>query len=868
MKSRKKKILLNSLLGSGSAAPSFYVSESGDGVGTEADPFGVSEFLAALSTIPSGSIIYFNKGDEFEIGEIDADKPLTFNAYGTGDDPILTGSEDASGLVWTDELDGTFSTPMATAPLWVFASGISAKWAQSSWIEITSTPSGSTVGVLAATINALSGSIVGAKLRMIEEQWRPSVEYTVTAYDSGTGVITIDGTYGSNAVYLALFDQQQFLTSNGDWWYDDVNDKLYYKSDSNPSGLDIRVCTYRTGVNALASGVSFQNLTFKHYEYAAIYSLNDDGDAITVNNCTFTDIHERGVVLSGCNNTTISDCTFTRMGRDGIVLIGDNNTISNNEITTVGMDSNYPLPSVGSSSGSGVIMNNSDTCVCSNNTISEVAYSGILFSGVDLTIHQNVISDYGKRFRDGGGIYTSGNSSGGVNNSNTISQNFVSDAATTSEGGLTTDVILGVYIDNKTELTTVIGNVIEDSDVSVYCNWDTKTTTIQDNIMFNPVISCVKFIEDEGQAVLFTNNSGNVLTGNIMVVKSTSQYCLLVNSYDNVTTFNPYSDGGSADDNYYIQPYQNPFAGYAQIAGGLITGYGIVGWQTLMGQDADSVAINNYLTPPAYPAFNTLLIKNATASPVNGTALDHYTDVDQDIVTDYTIQAFSGLVLLAEASSDKSLFFAAASSQYVSFGTDSDIEFERTDPLSIAFWFKIPANPSGSQLILSKIAAGAPGYKVQVNATGKLLFEIRNTPSTNRYSAETNLDYADNTWHHCLITKPAIFADTRIWIDGISVAITELDNLSSSCVTTEPLTLSWIASFFDGYIDELAIWDTDEAANIGAIFNGGMTHDMNLLTAPPLHYWKLEDDYEDSGSSSTNLDGTPVNSPTFSTDVP
>lgn len=52
-------------LSSSQGVPGYYVSEDGNGVGTQADPFGPSEFEAALASIPSGSSIFFNKGDEF-----------------------------------------------------------------------------------------------------------------------------------------------------------------------------------------------------------------------------------------------------------------------------------------------------------------------------------------------------------------------------------------------------------------------------------------------------------------------------------------------------------------------------------------------------------------------------------------------------------------------------------------------------------------------------------------------------------------------------------------------------------------------------------------------------------------------------------
>ena len=38
----------------------------------------------------------------------------------------------------------------------------------------------------------------------------------------------------------------------------------------------------------------------------------------------------------------------------------------------------------------------------------------------------------------------------------------------------------------------------------------------------------------------------------------------------------------------------------------------------------------------------------------------------------------------------------------------------------------------------------------------------------------------------------------------------------------------------------MAIWDSDQSANISDIYNGGNTQDLSLLTTPPDHYYEIE----------------------------
>ena len=46
-------------------------------------------------------------------------------------------------------------------------------------------------------------------------------------------------------------------------------------------------------------------------------------------------------------------------------------------------------------------------------------------------------------------------------------------------------------------------------------------------------------------------------------------------------------------------------------------------------------------------------------------------------------------------------------------------------------------------------------------------------------------------------------------------------------------------NYYDGIINQVAIWDTDETANISAIYNSGVTQDLSLLASAPSHYYEI-----------------------------
>ena len=49
-----------------------------------------------------------------------------------------------------------------------------------------------------------------------------------------------------------------------------------------------------------------------------------------------------------------------------------------------------------------------------------------------------------------------------------------------------------------------------------------------------------------------------------------------------------------------------------------------------------------------------------------------------------------------------------------------------------------------------------------------------------------------------------------------------------------------VNNYFDGIINQVAIWDSDETANLSAIYNSGVAHDLSLLTSSPAHYYEVE----------------------------
>lgn len=144
-------------------------------------------------------------------------------------------------------------------------------------------------------------------------------------------------------------------------------------------------------------------------------------------------------------------------------------------------------------------------------------------------------------------------------------------------------------------------------------------------------------------------------------------------------------------------------------------------------------------------------------------------------------------------------------------------------------------------------------------------FQVK-ASGTNVYFNETGgNDFVTNQWQHVLVTRDSS-NNISVFRNGSS--------FGNSITLSNTLTLDSIFRFNStqyalGSCDELALWSSDQSANVSTIYNGGVPNDISSLS--PLSWWRCGDGdtsprLTDNGSASN--DGTMTNFRTFSTDVP
>ncbi len=188
-----------------------------------------------------------------------------------------------------------------------------------------------------------------------------------------------------------------------------------------------------------------------------------------------------------------------------------------------------------------------------------------------------------------------------------------------------------------------------------------------------------------------------------------------------------------------------------------------------------------------------------------------------------------------------------------------------SDAWTIAFWMKRETAGNNSEQTIISFGGSDQGNegRVQVwydgnNSNERI--ELRYGTDNNYIQFKTPITTVPaNIWFHVILTYDGgttgqdqgqlndYYSRFEIWIDGVSQTLTTTNNNDG-----------WSGSIKDDFfrvarncssgnylrrarLDEIAIWGSDQTANVASIYNSGATHDLSLLSTPPSHWWRMGD---------------------------
>ena len=186
------------------------------------------------------------------------------------------------------------------------------------------------------------------------------------------------------------------------------------------------------------------------------------------------------------------------------------------------------------------------------------------------------------------------------------------------------------------------------------------------------------------------------------------------------------------------------------------------------------------------------------------------------------------------------------------------------DAWTISFWFKAGTATNASQTILyfGNQDVSNQGY-IQVKYNGSLnRLEMRYGSNNNRLNfSTTQSSIAVGQWQHYVITYDggttgsssgsisSYYSRFKFFIDGVNVTATNVNSNNNFGYTGSIQPQNFRLSRFNNgqalrnncRIDELAIWDSDESANVSDIYNSGVPVDLSTTTTEPKHWWRMGD---------------------------
>ena len=165
--------------------------------------------------------------------------------------------------------------------------------------------------------------------------------------------------------------------------------------------------------------------------------------------------------------------------------------------------------------------------------------------------------------------------------------------------------------------------------------------------------------------------------------------------------------------------------------------------------------------------------------------------------------------------------------------------------VSVSLWVKFTNSSTASYTDLLSVGDVSYGdLYLRMNPSGsgrRIEFGIKN--SFARATSAHFSDIASNTWIHlmgCIDINRNDGTDTAIFLNGTQIFATNTNAVISDPVT-ENLFLGkegpWAA--LEGNLDQVAIWNTDQRANVSALFNSGNPINPMAITPAPTAYYPL-----------------------------
>ena len=181
-----------------------------------------------------------------------------------------------------------------------------------------------------------------------------------------------------------------------------------------------------------------------------------------------------------------------------------------------------------------------------------------------------------------------------------------------------------------------------------------------------------------------------------------------------------------------------------------------------------------------------------------------------------------------------------------------------SDAWTISFWVK-PTNSSSGRVVFyygSNDTTNGGIIEIRLTSSNKLRLQYGSNNNYIRLQSPNAL--TSNVWQHVIYTYNGgttgassgdinnYYNRFNLFIDGVSQTTNNSNSNYgwSGAISGQNLRIAKLVSgnTLNGEkIDELAIWDSDQNANVSDIYNSGVPPNLSTLTNEPKHWWRMGD---------------------------
>lgn len=194
-----------------------------------------------------------------------------------------------------------------------------------------------------------------------------------------------------------------------------------------------------------------------------------------------------------------------------------------------------------------------------------------------------------------------------------------------------------------------------------------------------------------------------------------------------------------------------------------------------------------------------------------------------------------------------------------------------SDAWTIGFWLKPTNSTTGRVLFYYGSNDTTNGGYIELRLTSSNKVRLQYGSNNNNVKILASTALTADTWQYIAVTYDGgttgassgdisdYYSRFSIYIDGVDQATNNSNSNYgwSGAISGQNLRVGKLVSgnTLNGEkIDELAIWNSDQSANISTIYNGGSPFDLSTLGTQPEHWWRMGDgdtypNLQDSGTA-------------------